>query len=289
MSAIRGQGLTRADRRLPAALAERAREFGRSADPPVAPRSAATVVLLRDASTGLEAYLLRRVSTMAFAAGMHVFPGGGVDVRDADAMTGWAGPATEEWAETLRTGAATARSLLGAAVRETFEESGVLLAGATGDEVVRDTATADWEAERVALADGTLALATMLVRHRLVLRTDLLRAWARWVTPEFEPRRYDTYVFLAALPAGQLTRAVAGEADQAEWIRPVDAVDAFRSGRMPMLPPTVATLVGLIPATTVAAAMALASGRSMAPVMPRPVLADDGAYLLLPGEEGYSG
>lgn len=289
MSAIRGEGLTRADRRLPAALAERAREFGRSADPPVAPRCAATVVLLRDAATGLEAYLLRRVSTMAFAAGMHVFPGGGVDVRDADATTGWAGPAPEEWADTLRTGAATARSLVSAAVRETFEESGVLLAGATGDEVVRNTTTADWEAERVALEDGRLPLATLLVRHRLVLRTDLLRAWARWVTPEFEPRRYDTYVFLAALPAGQLTRAVAGEADQVEWIRPVDAVDAFRAGRMPMLPPTVATLVGLTPATTVAEAMALASSRSMAPVMPRPVLADDGAYLLLPGEEGYAG
>lgn len=279
--------LTRGDRRLPAALAERARAFDPAKTFPVRPRAAATVVLLRDGLAGPEAYLLRRVSTMAFAGGMHAFAGGGVDPRDAQSATGWAGPSPDEWARTLDTDAETARGLVCAAVRETFEESGVLLAGATERHVVPDTTSPDWEADRVALAVHTLEFGDLLARRGLVLRTDLLHAWARWVTPEFEPRRYDAYIFVAALPGGQLTRCVAGEADHVSWVRPADAVAAFRSGRMPMLLPTVATLLALSPAGTVAAALALAADRSMAPLVPRPVLADDGVYLALPGEKGY--
>src|ERR671917_152953 len=126
---------------------------------PMRPRDAATVVLLRDGARGdgahgdgahgdgahgVEAYLLRRVGSMAFAAGMHVFPGGTVDPRDAGGVPPGAGPSAEEWAVRLRADEALARALVCAAVRETFEESGVLLAGPSPDEVVDDTTGADW-------------------------------------------------------------------------------------------------------------------------------------------------
>lgn len=279
--------LTRADRRLLPAFAERARAFKAGAQPAVTPRSAATVALLRDGEAGLEAYLLRRVETMAFASGMHVFPGGRVDGRDAATSTAWAGPTPQQWSLALGTDVASARALVCAAVRETFEESGVLLAGATANEVVADTTDASWEADRAGLVGHTLALSEVLERRGLVLRSDLLRAWARWVTPEFEARRYDTYIFLAALPTGQRTREVGGEADRVQWLAPGEAVEAFRAGAMPMLPPTVATLLAVAAAPTTAAALELAARRSVVPILPRPVLDAHGAYLVLPGEAEY--
>ena len=82
-----------------------------------------------------------------------------------------------------------AQSVVCAAVRETFEEAGVLLAGASAAEVVADTTGADWEADRAALVARELGFADFLARRGLVVRTDLLGAWARWITPEFEARR----------------------------------------------------------------------------------------------------
>ena len=291
--------LTSADRRLPPELADRARSHLQGAAGTAVPRAAATVALLRDGPTGVEVYLLRRVTTMAFASGMHVFPGGGVDPRDAvspsgrSAGTGWGGPSPERWALALGADLRTTRGLLCAAVRETFEECGVVLAGLDANDVVSEATDAGWEADREALIAHTLSFAEVLERRQLVLRTDLLRPWSRWITPEFEPRRYDTYIFLAALPTGQQARHVGGEADQADWIRPSDAVQAVRSGTMAMLPPTLATLIGLATlietaaAPTAHAAMHLATGRSMAAILPRAVQTEGEARIVLPGEPGY--
>ena len=133
-------------RRLPDDLVEHARAFSDGTREPVEVRHASTVVLLREgdgAPGGLEVYLLRRHVDMAFAAGMCVFPGGGVDKRDFDADIGWVGPSAAEWADLLGCDEAFARALVCAAVRETFEESGVLLAGPTAESVVGDTTGAD--------------------------------------------------------------------------------------------------------------------------------------------------
>lgn len=256
----------------------------------VAPaRPAATVVLLRDAPGGLQAYLLRRVRTMAFAAGMCVFPGGGVDPRDEHLdEAGWDGPAPAEWARVLGCDQPLARALVCAAVRETFEESGVLLAGGAAGEVVADTRGQDWEADRVALVDRSLAFADLLRRRGLVLRSDLLRAWAHWITPEFEPRRYDTRFFVAALPAGQRAREVGGEADRAGWLRPVDALAAAADGRIRLLPPTAFTLSEIAAYDDVAAVLAAGTARDLRPWLPKLVVGDaKDARLLLPHEEGY--
>ena len=136
---------------LPSRLIDQARAFRDGTAIPAEPRDAATVVLLRDGTQGPEVYLLRRQTSMAFAGGMCVFPGGGVDPRDFDdELTErglWAGPAPAVWADRLGCDEAKARALVCAAVRETFEESGVLLAGPSSGSVVADTTGEGWEAE----------------------------------------------------------------------------------------------------------------------------------------------
>ncbi len=241
-------------------------------------RDAATVVLLRDSPVGPEAYLLRRVRQMAFAGGAHVFPGGSVDPADkhVPAEMGWAGPAADWWAEQLRCDAPTARALVCAAVRETFEESGVLLAGPSEHEVLADVSSDDWEAERVALEAREQSLSDLLARRSLVLRADLLRPYAHWVTPAMEPKRFDTRFFLAALPAGQLCRDAGTEADQRVWVRPAEALakDWF------LMPPTRVSLEDLVGAEDVADA--LSARRDIRSVHPVYDLDDAGRLVLLP-------
>ncbi|HEU0104334.1 MAG TPA: NUDIX hydrolase [Mycobacteriales bacterium] len=258
-------------------IAERVRGLADGTLVPVAPRDAATVVLLRDRPTGPEAYLLRRVRAMSFAAGMHVFPGGSVDPADAEAHIGWVGPPVATWAGWLSCGEPLARALVCAAVRETFEESGVLLAGRGPDDVIADVSTDDWEAERVALEAREHSLSELLARRGLVLRADLLRPLAHWITPEAEPKRFDTRFFLAELPAGQVCRTVGTEADSRLWVRPADAL----AQGLTMMPPTESALREVADASDVAAA--LAAPREVVPVMPTFVLDEDGLVLRVPG------
>jgi 8-oxo-dGTP pyrophosphatase MutT (NUDIX family) len=226
---------------LPPQLVEHAREFSEGRRTPAEPRDAATVVLARDGEGGPEVYLLRRHTTMAFAGGMCVFPGGGVDPRDFDASVAWAGPEPSVWAGQLVTSEEMARALVCAAVRETFEESGVLLAGPSPGEVVADTTGEDWEADRRALEAKGLSFTAFLDRRDLVLRTDLLGVWGAWCTPEFEPRRFRTWFFVAALPPGQRTRDVSSESSSVLWLPAAAACDAVDAAELMMMPPTYLT------------------------------------------------
>lgn len=274
--------------RLPPQLVERvhAALAGDYTPPPI--RDAATVVLLRDRDGGPEAYLLRRHLGMAFAAGMTVFPGGGVDARDsALADAHWCGPTASWFAERLRCDVPLARALVCAAARETFEESGVLLAGPDESSVVDDTSGDDWEADRVALIARELAFHELLERRALILRADLLRPWAHWITPEFETKRFDTRFFVAALPPGQRTRDVGGEADQVQWASPADALAAVDRGETAMLPPTATTLHELAEFPTVAEVIAAADGRTITTFLPKAVLVDGEVRLLLGDDPGY--
>ena len=249
------------------------------------PRDASTVVLLRGGDGeegGLEVYLLRRARAMAFAAGSCVFPGGGVDPRDTDAATAWAGPTAEEWGDLLGTSAGHARALVCAAVRETFEESGVLLAGPSPATVVADTTGEGWEEDRRRLEAREVAFSEVLHRRGLVLRTDLLRWWGSWLTPAQEPRRYDTRFFVAELPDGQATRDVSTESDEVLWLAVRDVLDAVDAGRLAMLPPTYVTCLELVPFRTPAEALAAAEGRDRSTVEPSLVAAADGTRVDLP-------
>jgi 8-oxo-dGTP pyrophosphatase MutT (NUDIX family) len=251
---------------LPPHLVEHAREFAEGRRTPAEPRDAATVILMRPApspGSGPELYLLRRQTSMAFAGGMCVFPGGGVDPRDFDSSVAWAGPSAASWAASLLTSEEMARALVCAAVRETFEESGVLLAGPSASEVVADTTGEDWEADRLALEGKELAFTTFLSRRGLVLRSDLLGAWAAWCTPEFEPRRFRTWFFVALLPAGQVTRDVSSESSSVLWRSALGACDAVDAGEIGMMPPTYVTCLEVGQHATPADVLEASAGRDL--------------------------
>lgn len=193
-------------------------------------------MLVRDGASGPEIFLQRRVGAMAFAAGMTVFPGGGVDPSDGTADIEWAGPEPAWWAERFATTEPRAKALVCAAVRETFEECGVLLAGPTADTVVSDTT--GYREARGKLERRELSLAGFLAAEKLVLRADLLRPWANWITPVVEPRRYDTRFFVAVLPDGQLADGATSEAAEVQWRTPAEALARWRAGTDILLPPT---------------------------------------------------
>ncbi|MEU9118502.1 NUDIX hydrolase [Streptomyces sp. NPDC048506] len=255
---------------------------------PAEPRRAATVLLLRDSgSGGPTVHMLRRRASMAFAGGAYAYPGGAVDPRD-ERPVAWAGPSRAQWAVRMGVDPATAQAIVCAAVRETFEEAGVLLAGPSADTVVADTTGEDWEADRAALVAHELSFADFLGRRGLVLRSDLLGAWARWITPEFEPRRYDTWFFVAALPEGQRTRNVSTEADRTVWIRPEEAAAGYDRGELLMMPPTIATLRSLQPYATAADALAAAEAQDLTPVLARARLVGGEIVLSWPGHEEFT-
>ncbi len=269
-------------------------EAGRVA--PVTPRDAATVVVLRpagDGGAGVEVLMLRRTAAMKFAPGAYVFPGGSVDPADSGAELGWEGPDPAEFGARLGASAEMARALVCAAVRETFEESGILLAGAPGGGPLAAPSGASWEADRTALAAGAVSLSGLLSRRGLVLRADLLVPWARWITPEGESRRFDARFFVAALPADQVVTGHEAESDHVAWLHPAAAIEAARAGQISLLPPTATTLNEI--------AVAVAGGEGLAdilaprpldrpairPVQPRLLLEDGVAWLLIPDEVGY--
>ena len=274
---------------LPAAMVRRAREFRGE---PAPTRPAATVVLLRPEGQTFQLYVLKRAATMVFG-GLHAFPGGGVDPSDRpETVRG-------DWAELLGVPGEQARAIVGAAARELFEEAGVLLAGpvgeldrtvsdgsltgvvthgtetAGGNGVVGDVSAEDWEEDRAALAARKLTMTELLQRRGLRLRDDLLLPWARWITPIFEPKRFDTWFFVALLPEGQTARDVSGESESATWISPEAA------NGLAMLPPTRSTVNSLLPYRKIADVIAAASRRDAArPVMPRVEVKEDGSAVL---------
>ena len=273
---------------LPDALVAQARSYAEGGGTPAEPRDAATVVLLRPGSSGPEVYLLRRQTSMAFAGGMCVFPGGGVDPRDFDSeLTGdglvdrglWAGPSPADWAARLGCDEPKALALVCAAVRETFEESGVLLAGTDASTVVADTTGDDWEADRVALESRELSLTAFLEKRSLVLRTDLLGAWSGWLTPIFEPRRYRTWFFVARLPEGQVTRDVSSESSSVTWTGALEAVEQVERREILMLPPTWLTCLEVGQHADPDAVLAASRERTVDMFMPE-VVADGEQFIL---------
>ncbi|NKQ24658.1 NUDIX hydrolase [Streptomyces galbus] len=267
---------------------ERIRALADGTLEPVVPRRAATVMLLKDTGAGPVVHMLRRRASMAFAAGAYAYPGGGVDPRDDEHHVAWAGPTRAWWAERLGVDEAAAQAIVCAAVRETYEEAGILLAGPTPGTVVGDTTGPDWEADRAALVARELSFAQFLERRGLVLRSDLLGAWTRWITPEFESRRYDTWFFVAALPEGQRTRNASTEADRTVWIRPAEAAASYDRGELVMMPPTIATLRQLAPYGSAAEALAAAPARDLTPVLARARLDGDEVVLSWPGHDEFT-
>ncbi|WP_157101454.1 NUDIX hydrolase [Nocardia shimofusensis] len=243
-------------------------------------------MLVRDGASGPEVFLQRRVNAMAFAAGMTVFPGGGVDASDATADIAWAGPDPAWWSRAFGISEPRAQALVCAAVRETFEECGVLLAGPTADTLVGDTTV--YHEARAALEKRELSLAAFLGHENLVLRADLLRPWANWITPVIEPRRYDTYFFVAVLPEGQLADGATSEAAAVHWRTPGEALTRWRAGEDILLPPTWAQLDSLSRFGSTADILAVEPRiEPIMPVVPADRTVGEGAFLAFPDAARY--
>jgi 8-oxo-dGTP pyrophosphatase MutT (NUDIX family) len=243
------------------------------------------VVLLRDApargpgGAALQVFLQRRVAGMAFAGGMTVFPGGGVDTGDRLDPVLWWGPDPDWWARQFGCTPADAGRLVVAAVRETFEECGVLLAGPDGT-----PSTAVGPSARGDLLARLRTLGDVLHAADLPVRADLLAPWARWVTPDAEPRRYDTAFFVAAVPPGQEADARTTEAVEATWWHPADALAGAHRGELRLMPPTRHTLEEIAEHPEVA--VVLAAARARVVQVHRPVLHRDGRRVVVtvPGD-----
>lgn len=231
------------------------------------PRDAATVILLREsADAGVEVFLQRRVGRMAFAAGMHVFPGGKVELSDADPAISWNGDPEWEPFEQPPDPAVTAsfRALTIAAARETWEEAGVALASDDSGPVSGHPADAGDPFLEWVTAGG------------LTVSGDRFAPWAHWITPEVESRRFDTRFVVAALPSGQEAVDRGMESEESSWITAATAIDRLRAGTLPMLPPTAQSLMQLAAFESVAAIMADARMRHPVPILPRPTTDDAG-------------
>lgn len=198
---------------------------------------------------------MRRVARMSFAPGMYVFPGGSLDSSDRDITCPIVGEPDQRG---VRSDPDLARGLLVCAVRETFEETGVLLAsGARWREACQ-------EEHRIEI-EGGRRFAELLVTHDLVIDAQRIPMWSHWVTPDIRPQRFDVRFYVAVLPSDAVADDISGESDHASWIPPVDALALHASGEMRMMTPTVATLREIAEYSCVAAVMAEAPRRVLQP------------------------
>lgn len=257
-------------------------------------RQAATVMLVRDGSNGLEVFMLRRNPRSEFVPGQFVFPGGAVDAEDRE------DPGLESVCVGLDDATASERidvdhgglAYWVAAVRECFEEAGVLLAR-DGDEHVsfdEPAAAARYSGLRRKVHGGELRLAQMCLDEGLSLELDDLRYVSHWITPVGPTRRFDTRFFVALVPEGQEPLHDGSETVESTWIRPADAFAQHAEGRFMMIFPTLKNLEPLLKAGTVAELMAWADGLEDVPaILPAIAVRPDGEVLtLLPEDEGYA-
>ncbi len=258
---------------------------------PATPRPAATVVLLRDSADGVEVFMLRRDPALTFGGGAYVFPGGSVDAADRS-------PRTQRLVEGHDDARASARLGLDsgglaywiAAIRECYEEAGVLLARDARGVLLGSGTEHDAELElaRQRLISGGDGFAAFCEERRIALAAGELSYLSHWITPEAAPKRFDTRFFVASAPPGQVARACQQETIAHCWIRPEAALERGRAGAMQLMFPTRKTLESLSGYGSVAALVDEIRARADVPaIKPRVVRTSGGIRILLPGEPGY--
>lgn len=263
-------------------------ELTRMAQEPVIPRLAATVLLLRDGAHGMEVFMQVRHDEIDFASGALVFPGGRVDPGDREIA---ARPALCRAADGLDTAALALRV---AAIRETFEESGILLVRPRGSEgLVSADRLRELEARhRASLGHGNddAAFAGMLDQEALVAAADLLVPFAHWITPASQAKRYDTHFFLAAAPPDHVGVHDGREAVDSVWVTPDAGLAGVAAGTYKMVFPTHMNLTKLGRSRSTAAAFAAARAARIVTVQPTPERGVPGLRRLrIPAEADYGG
>jgi 8-oxo-dGTP pyrophosphatase MutT (NUDIX family) len=245
-----------------------------------APRPAATVVILRDGREGLEVFMVVRHREIDFASGALVFPGGKVDAGDAHVA----------WAELApRAAAAPDRAFVVAAVRETFEEAGLVLARRRGAQSLLDAEAAHGmvESYRAHLLAGKITFLDVVRTEDLLLATDLMVPFAHWITPERVPKRFDTHFLLVAAPVEQLGAHDGGESVEGFWIAPGQALRDAEAGARTLVLPTQMNLIKLARYATVAEAVAVTRASPIVTVTPRIERTATGRKLHIPADAGY--
>jgi len=245
-----------------------------------APVPAATILMLRDGDQGLEIFMVVRHHQVDFASGALVFPGGRIDAQDGE---------VRDYCEGVDEADDTTLAFWVGAIREAFEESGILLARPTGQtELVGGERLAELDKYRDPLNAGELGLKDFLESERLILACDLLQHFAHWTTPEMMPKRFDTHFYLAAAPLDHLAVHDGHESVDSVWIAPQEALAGARSGKYTIIFPTRLNVEMLGLSQSVAEAMQMAQDRTIVRVMPWTEKRDDGIYLCIPAAAGYS-
>jgi 8-oxo-dGTP pyrophosphatase MutT (NUDIX family) len=249
---------------------------------------AATVLLLRPGAAGVpEVFTITRADSLAFSAGVSAFPGGRIDVSDELGPHLWEGSDLAGWGRALGLEPAAAGKVLVGVVRETFEETGVLLARQLDGQPVDGSVVAALPADtRRRVEEHEVGFGTLL--DGLGLRPDVgaLRPLSRWITPPGRTRRYDTFFFLAALPAGQHPGTLSFEGTASRWTTAADALADFRAGHHRLMPPTWSQFRALDAARTMDEALRLPP--AMAPVSPTVLGGAPPAVAGFPGHGEYA-
>jgi 8-oxo-dGTP pyrophosphatase MutT (NUDIX family) len=250
----------------------------------VAPRPASTILLLRDsAKHEIEVFMMVRHYEIDFNSGALVFPGGSVDKGDQEIIERpelySGGKGLDEIALSFRI----------AAIRETFEESGILLARPRGSKSPVDAkrAAAIETASRAALSEGKTTFLKVLIDNGMVLALDELVPYAHWITPEGMPKRFDTWFFLAAAPPEQAGAHDGKESTDSIWLSPREALAGGESGRFKLPFPTTRNLIKLGKQPNVEAALDDSRGKPIVTVMPVMTRLNGGRQLRIPLEAGY--
>src|SRR5271154_5220131 len=253
----------------------------------VTPRPASTILLLRDstAKREVEVFMMVRHYQIDFNSGALVFPGGSVDkgdkeiIENRDLCSGGEGLDAADLSFRI------------AAIRETFEESGILLARPKGSKALVDAKRASEieAAHRVDLNDRKITFLQVLTDNGMVLALDELVPYAHWITPEGMPKRFDTWFFLAAAPPDQLGAHDGKESTDSIWVSPREALAGGESGRFKLPFPTTRNLIKPGKQESVEAALDDARGKSIVTVMPVMTRLNGGRQLRIPKEAGYDG
>jgi 8-oxo-dGTP pyrophosphatase MutT (NUDIX family) len=244
------------------------------------PVPAATILMLRDGPTGLETFMVVRHHQIDFASGALVFPGGKVDDGDFT---------VRDLCDGIDNADDTQVAMMAGAIREAFEECGILLARESGStELVSGEKLSTLEHYRDPLNNGEVSLRDFLEKESLTLACDKLQHYAHWVTPTMMPKRFDTHFYLAAAPADHLAIHDGHESVDSIWISAADALAGAVEGTYTIIFPTRLNVEMLGESASVENAMDMAAARDIVSVEPWTEKRDDGMYLCIPAEAGYA-
>jgi 8-oxo-dGTP pyrophosphatase MutT (NUDIX family) len=248
---------------------------------PATPVPAATIMMLRDAPQGLEVFMVVRHHQIDFASGALVFPGGKADPQDFDpGLAAYLDGANPD---------ADMRAIQVSAIREAFEECGILLARQEGQGgLIGSARLAELEPYRHSLHSGEVSMLEFLKREKLRLACTELVHFAHWVTPVMMPKRFDTHFFLALAPASHLAVHDGHESVDSVWIRPKEVLEQAARGERTVIFPTLRNIEKLAEFDTVTAAFVATATSEVVRVEPWTERRDDGTYLCIPSEAGYA-